>query len=75
MENIKEFLAGRNKAVSGSFDDFMKYSNEQGVSFSRPEVAEIAYHKCRTAIRTLSTEMRQASHEWLVTRGYESCIG
>lgn len=74
-DDLKEFLEARNKAVSGSFDDFMKYSDEQGVIFSRPEIAEIAYHKCRTAIKALSTEARQSSHEWLTSRGFESWIG
>lgn len=74
MDDLKEFLEARNKAVAGSFDDFIKYSDEQGMIFSRPEVAEIAYHKCRTAIKTLSIEVRQASHEWLISRGYESWI-
>lgn len=72
MEDLTEFLSERNKAVGGTFEEFLVYSTKQGVQFSRPEVAEISYHKCRTAITTLPTEVRQASHSWLLERGYES---
>lgn len=73
--DLKTFLEERNRACSGSFEDLKAYSSRKGVVFSTDLVAEIAYHKCRTAIRSLSTEARQASHEWLVSKGYESWLG
>lgn len=73
--DLKTFLEERNKACSGSFEDFKAYSSRESVIFSTDLVAEIAYHKCRTAIKTLSLELRQSSHEWLTSRGYESWLG
>lgn len=73
--DLKTFLEERNRACSGSFSDFKAYSNRKGVIFPTNLVAEITYHKCRTAIKSLSTEARQGSHEWLISRGYESWIG
>lgn len=72
--DLETFLEERNKACSGSFEDFMAYSSREGILFSTNLVAEIAYHKCRTAIKSLSTELRQSSDEWLTSRGYESWI-
>lgn len=72
MEDLTEFVAERNKAVGGTFEEFLAYSSKQGVKFSRSEVAEISYHKCRTAITSLPTSVREASHSWLLSRGYQS---
>lgn len=72
MEDLTEYLAARDKAVSGTLEEFIAYATEQGTVFSSTDVAEVSYHKCRTAITSLSIGVREASHEWLVSRGYQS---
>lgn len=64
--------AERDKAVSGTLEEFIAYSIKMGQIASDTKVYEIMYHKCRSAIATLPTEMRQASHNWLFDHGYSS---
>jgi hypothetical protein len=70
-EEIAEYCRRRNAAVSGPLNDFMTFAKNEGKPFPSEEVAEIAYHKCRTAIMTLPEDMRLASKRWLNERNYE----
>jgi len=74
MSDLAKFLQDRNKAVVGSLDEFIAWAKTQGTEFSSREVAEISYHKCRTAILALGKDVRHSSHEWLICRGYESWL-
>lgn len=62
----------RNKAVAGTLEEFTAYSIKMGQIAKNPEVYEIMYHKCRTAITSLPNEIRQSSHSWLLDHGYNS---
>lgn len=73
-EDFKTWKANRDQAISGSLENYIKYAKEQGVYFSSTEVAEIAYHKSRTAITSLSPEVRAASDKWLKDHNYESWL-
>jgi hypothetical protein len=67
--NIEDYCVERDKAVGGSFEDFKIFAAKQGQQFTSDEVAEIAYHKCRTAITSMPNEIRNGSKSWLLERG------
>lgn len=69
---LEAWKAERDKAISGTLEEFTAYSIKMGQIASDPYVYEIMYHKCRSAITSLPTEMRQASHSWLLDHGYSS---
>jgi hypothetical protein len=62
--------AERNKAIGGTLNEFTAYAIKHGQIPSDPEIYEISYHKCRTALMSLPIEIRQASKDWLNQRGY-----
>lgn len=72
---IPEYNAERDAAVLASLDEFIAFSIKYDVRFSTRESAEIAQHKMRSAIVTLPKEVKLASIEWLVSRGYTSWHG
>lgn len=71
-QQFEEWKAERDKAVSGTLEEFTLYSIKMNQIANSPEVYEIMYHKCRSAITSLPTDMRQASHSWLLDHGYSS---
>lgn len=73
MTAFAEAIAARDKACAGSLEEFRAYARAQG-QVMHPEAEEIAYHKCRTAIRTLPENIRLASDRWLRSRNYESWL-
>lgn len=73
-DEFKTWLEERNKAIAGSLEDFKAYSIKQGQIPIHPDVFEIMYHKCRSAVTSLSIETRQASNDWLIEHGYSSWL-
>lgn len=71
-DEFQQWLVERNKAVAGTLEEFTEYSIRMGKTASDPKVYEIMYHKCRTAITSLPTDVRQTSHSWLLDNSYES---
>lgn len=71
-KEFDEWKNERDKAVAGSFDEFKAYATKMGVVPDLPEAFEIMYHKCRTGITSLPKEIQEASHQWLIERGYSS---
>lgn len=73
-EELAKFVAERNRAAMGTLQDWKDYANKRNVKFTSDKPLEISYHKCRTAIMALPGNIRMQSHEWLITRGYESWL-
>ena len=73
-EEFAQWKAERDAVAAGTFEEFKAYSIKMGLVPSNPESLKIMYHKCRTAITSLSDEIRQASHEWLTEQGYSSWL-
>jgi len=71
-EDIAAFVNKRDAAIKAGFAEFMVYAAEQGVTFSRREVAEAAFHKCRTGITSLDMNLRLESDTWLKAHGFSS---
>jgi len=69
-EKIAAYNKERDKAVLGSLDDFIKFSEKYEVWFSSRQVALISQHKLRTAINATPSRMRQESIMWLERQGY-----
>jgi len=73
MKNIKAFVAERDAMLNKyNFKEFKQYALEHGTTFSSDEVAQIAFHKCITGSLGVKEEYREQSHQWLISRGYES---
>lgn len=71
-QEFNAWKAERDKAVGGTLEDFIAYSNKMGQRPSGPLVYEIMYHKCRTALTSIPPHQREASEQWLTSRGYKS---
>lgn len=71
-EEFEQWKTERDQAVAGTFEEFKAYAIKMNQVPKHPEALEIMYHKCRTGITSLSPKIRQASHSWLIERGYES---
>lgn len=70
---IKEFVAERDKAASGSLEQFGVYAARRGMVMTL-EMLEIAYHKLRSASMNLDVELRLGSDKWLKDRNYTSWL-
>jgi hypothetical protein len=71
-DDIKAYCKARNKAVMDGPDALMRFAEQQGKSFPNREIAEITWHKMRTALPHLPEKIRSASKNWLSKRGYHS---
>lgn len=70
--DLSAYVAERDAAFNAGFAEFIVFAAMHGQAFSAPEVAEIAFHKCRTASIGVRSELRGESDRWLRERGYES---
>lgn len=72
-EEIKAFNDKRDAVLlKGDLDEVEALSSENTNGKMKPtsrEVTEIMLHKCRTAVKSLPIELRQASKKWLLDRG------
>jgi hypothetical protein len=77
--DLAAYVAERDAAFNAGFAEFIVFAAMHGQTFSDTEVAEIAFHKCRTAsmgVRSeLRSELRSESDLWLTERGYKSWKG
>jgi hypothetical protein len=71
-DDIKAYCEARDKAVMDGPDALMRFAEQQGHPFPNREMAEVTMHKMRTAITSLSEEVRTSSKTWLRERGYHS---
>jgi hypothetical protein len=70
--DIAAYVAERDVAFNAGFAEFIVFAAMHGQNFPSSEVAEIAFHKCRTASTGVRAELRDESDQWLRDRGYES---
>jgi hypothetical protein len=66
---VRAFVKRRNRALLSGLGATIRFARKQGIEFPNREVAELAFHKMRTAVRSLPLEIRRASHAWLKARG------
>lgn len=61
--------------LAGDIDRMMEFharNNPSSPAFPSRQVAEISFHKARTALVSLPREIRLISKRWLRERGYSS---
>jgi hypothetical protein len=73
LDELGDFIAERNAMLlAGDVDRaiafWAKWSDY--TPWSR-HMAEVALHKARTAVNSLPVDVRRASKQWLVERGYQ----
>jgi hypothetical protein len=73
-EKIKAYNAARNAMLlRGDPQELIDFQIAHGLEpASSLAVAEIMVHKCRTAVLDLPPEVRKASWQWLMERGYST---
>jgi hypothetical protein len=73
--DIEEYNRERDKVLlTANAPEFVRWAESKGVIFSSPAVAEIAYHKMRSACAHLPLDIRMASDKWLRDHNYESWL-
>ena len=76
LDEIKAFVKERDAVlIEGNLDKlraFQKKHNPQLGMDPDDRVLEISLHKARTAAKSLPTDIRKASKQWLTERNYTS---
>jgi hypothetical protein len=73
-EKIQQFNKERDEFLLGDWDldrhiAFLRHWQPHVTILPEPSVLETAFHKARTGVKTLPTEIRKASKDWLIARG------